>query len=85
MYMYCSSDTIVFQTGRIQLFLAKDTRVLCGDFCCLLEPLLMQASNTEFVGQFKPGSTNQQWSELAGCFSFGNGHVGLYLTITLHM
>ena len=24
----------------------------------------MQASNTEFVEQFKPGFTNQQWSEL---------------------
>lgn len=24
----------------------------------------MQASNTEFVGQYKPGFTNQQWSEL---------------------
>ena len=25
----------------------------------------MQVSNTEFVGQFKPVVTNQQWSELS--------------------
>ena len=42
----------------------QDFDILIFVLLLILQLLLMQASNTEFVRQYKPGFTNQQWSEL---------------------